>query len=250
MGLLYITVVMNVMVLPLQQFVPDVGKSHLGVGAALVGLLVASQAMGQVISAGIMASLRSLGHHGRVFVVGSVTVLVMAVFFVWSPWYVLSFAFLLALGIGQAGFGTMQTTITMLSAPPEMWGRMMGLLDNCIGIASPVGALEIGIVAAAFSTQWAISVNAVIGLMLFLPALMLNSPCLAAGPRKGKRNRSGVNLLQPEDGRYLTAVLDALVGAAVLSGPRTYILPNRRCNRRHQGSSSCRCHGGGRASNR
>ena len=173
LGCLYITIFMNVLVLPLQQFVPEVGRSHLGVGAALVGLLVASEAIGQLVAAGVMASLRSLGHHGRVFVVGSVTTVVMAVFFVWSPWYVLSFAVLAVVGMGTAGFGTMQSSITLLSSPSEMRGRMMGLLSICIGISSPVGALEIGIVAAAFSTQLAISVNAVIGLVLFLPALML-----------------------------------------------------------------------------
>ena len=173
LGLLYIIILMNVLIFPLRQFIPEVGRSHLGVGAALVGLLMSAEGIGQIISAGIIASRRSLGHHGRVFVVGSVTVVVMAVFFVWSPWYALSFGFLIALGIGHAGFSTMQSSITMLSAPPQMRGRMVGLLQNCIGVASPLGALEIGIVAAAFSTQWAISVNAVVGLVLFLPVLVL-----------------------------------------------------------------------------
>ena len=173
LGALYVTILMNLLVLPLQQFIPEVGRSHLGVGAALVGLLAASEGIGQLVSAGVMASMRSLGHHGRLYVVGSVTVVVMAVFFVWSPWYVLSFALLTILGIGHAGFGTMQKTITMLASPPEMRGRMMGLLSNCIGGATPLGALEIGLVAAAFSTQWAISVNAAIGLVLFLPVLAL-----------------------------------------------------------------------------
>ena len=189
LGLLYVTVVMNILVLPIQQFIPEVGRSHLGVGAALVGILMAAEGIGQIISAGIMASRRSLGHHGRVFVVGSLTVIVMAVFFVWSPWYALSFGFLIMLGIGHAGFGTMQSAITMLSSPPEMRGRMVGLLQNCIGTASPVGALEIGIVAAAFSTQWAFSVNAVIGLILFLPVLALTP---LVWQRTGKPTPEGI----------------------------------------------------------
>ena len=150
---------------------------------------MAAEGIGQIISAGIMASRRSLGHHGRVFVVGSLTVIVMAVFFVWSPWYALSFGFLIMLGIGHAGFGTMQSAITMLSSPPEMRGRMVGLLQNCIGTASPVGALEIGIVAAAFSTQWAFSVNAVIGLILFLPVLALTP---LVWQRTGKPTPEGI----------------------------------------------------------
>ncbi|MFQ6026952.1 MAG: MFS transporter, partial [Dehalococcoidia bacterium] len=41
LGMLYITIVMNALAFPLQQFVPAIGRDHLGVGATLVGLLVA-----------------------------------------------------------------------------------------------------------------------------------------------------------------------------------------------------------------
>jgi len=97
----------------------------------------------------------------------------MAILFVWSPWYALAFLVLTIGGIGQAGFGTMQSSITMLSAPRPMRGRMMGLMSFCIGLGTPLGTLEIGAVAAAFSTQWAISVNALAGLFLMIPALLL-----------------------------------------------------------------------------
>ena len=63
----------------------------------------------------------------------------MAILFVWSPWYVLSFGLLVLGGAGQAGFGTMQSTITLLSAPPEMRGRMVGLMSVCIGLGTPLG---------------------------------------------------------------------------------------------------------------
>ena len=60
----------------------------------------------------------------------------MAVLFVWDR-YGLAFTLLAIGGCGQAGFSTMQSTITMLGAPPEMRGRMMGLLSVCIGLATP-----------------------------------------------------------------------------------------------------------------
>jgi hypothetical protein len=40
-------------------------------------------------------------------------------------------------------------------------------------VGTPLGTLEIGAVAVAFSTQWAISVNALAGLFLIIPALAL-----------------------------------------------------------------------------
>ena len=172
-GMLYVTIVMNALAFPMQQFIPDIGANNLGVGATLVGLLVAAEGIGQLLCAGAIALTRNLERHGLVFLVGSTVVLVIAILFVWSPWYMLAFALLILGGAGQAGFGTMQSTITMLSAPPEMRGRMVGLMSVCIGLGTPLGALEIGIMAVLFSTSWAISVNAFAGLLLLLPVLFL-----------------------------------------------------------------------------
>ncbi len=173
LGVLYISMVINALGLPAQQLLPAIGRDFLGVGPALVGLLASSWAFGQLLFTGVMASTRDLRYQGRVFVVGSIILLVMVSLFVWSPWYALSFALLIIVGMGNSGFGTMQAPITMLSTPQEMRGRMMGLLAFCIGASTPLGTLEIGLVAAAFSTQWAISLNALAGLVLLVPAVML-----------------------------------------------------------------------------
>lgn len=173
LGMLYVTVVMNALAFPTRQFIPAIGSEYLGVGAGLVGLLAAAEGFGQLIGAGVLANTRNLQHHGRVFVAGSALVLLMGVLFVWAPWYVLAFALLAIGGCGQAGFSTMQSTITMLGAPPDMRGRMMGLLSVCIGLSTPLGTLEIGMVATAFTIPAAITVNALTGLLLLWPAVTL-----------------------------------------------------------------------------
>ena len=171
-GMLYVTIIMNALAFPLQQFIPDIGANNLGVGATLVGLLVAAEGIGQLSGAGAMALTRDLQRHGLVFLMGSIAVLIMGILFVWAPWYMLAFAILLLGGVGQSGFGTMQSTITMLAAPPEMRGRMVGLMSVCIGIGTPLGGLAIGIMAESYGTPWAITVNALIGLGLLLPSLI------------------------------------------------------------------------------
>ena len=186
-GMLYVTIVMNALAFPMQQFIPDIGANNLGVGATLVGLLVAAEGIGQLTGAATMALTRNLERHGLVFIIGSSVVLLMAIGFVWAPWYLLAFGLLVLGGIGQAGFGTMQSTITMLAAPPEMRGRMVGLMSVCIGIGTPLGGLEIGIMASLFSTAWAISVNAAAGLLLLLPALLLTP--LATGRTRRQEAR-------------------------------------------------------------
>ena len=172
-GMLYVTIIMNALAFPLQQFIPDIGANNLGVGATLVGLLVAGEGIGQLIGAGGMALTRNLERHGLVFVVGSTAVLIMGILFVWSPWYMLAFMVLVFGGIGQSGFGTMQSTITMLAAPPEMRGRMVGLMSVCIGIGTPLGGLALGILAENFGTSQAVTVNALAGLALLVPSLVL-----------------------------------------------------------------------------
>ena len=175
MGMMYVTVIMNALAFPIQQFVPAVGRDHLNVGVGLVGVLVAADGVGQLAGAGMLAISRDMRSRGRVFVLGSLLVLVMVIFFVWSPFYALSFLFLSIGGLGQAAFGTMQSAITMLAAPPEMRGRMMGVLSECIGLGTIMGTLEIGAVASALSIQWAISANALVGLLLVIPVLGLAS---------------------------------------------------------------------------
>ena len=171
LGLLYVTVLMNAMAFPMRQFIPVIGRDHLHVGATLVGLLLASEAVGQFAGAAVMAFTRNFQYLGRVYIFGSLVVLAMALLFAWSPWYGLAIILLILGGVGQAGFSTMQNTIPLLAAPPEMRGRMLGLLSVCIGVGTPLGTLEMGAIAAV-STQWAISGNAMVGLLLILPVVL------------------------------------------------------------------------------
>jgi MFS family permease len=120
--------------------------------------------------------------------------------FVWAPWYALAFALLALGGCGQAGFSTMQSTITMLVTPPAMRGRMMGLLSVCIGASTPLGTLEIGMLAAAFTIQHAIAVNALVGLLLLAPIMALtplvwqrvSRPALMSAEDKSVTRQGGV----------------------------------------------------------
>ncbi len=173
LAVVFLTLVMNGLGFPAQQFVPDIGKNHLMEGAALVGLLVAAEGFGQLLGAGVMASVRQLPDHGKVFIIGSVGILTAAMTFVWSPWYALTFVILSVGGLGQAAYSTMQSSLAMLHAPPEMRGQVLGILGVCIGLSTPLGTLEIGALATAFSTQWALSVNALAGLLLMAPVVIM-----------------------------------------------------------------------------
>ena len=171
-GMLSITLVMNSMAFPLQQFIPAVGTTLLEVGPALVGVLVAADGFGHLAGAAVVANTRGIRFHGRYFAFGSIIVLVTSAAYVWSPWYAIAFLLLLVSGIGQSGFSTMQSSIMMLVSPPAMRGQMMGLLSFCIGVANLLGALEISIVVAILSLQHTITLHALAGLVLLIPAII------------------------------------------------------------------------------
>ena len=173
LGMLYITLLMNALTIPTQQLIPAIGRDQLGVGPVLIGLLVAASGFGQLLAAGVVASMRSHQYHGRIFVAGTLISIVMALLFVWSPWYALSFAIWTGFGIGQLGFGVMQSSIIMLWSPRDMRGRMIGLMSLCIGVGTPIGATEIGALALTLGISWAVSVNNLAALLLILPALAL-----------------------------------------------------------------------------
>ncbi len=172
-GMLFITMIINGLAFPGRQFVPAIGRDHLMVGETLVGVLAAAEAIGQLITAAILASIGSMRYHGRFFAAGAFTVMVTSTVFVWAPWYGLTFAILVVSGFGLSFFGTMQSAITMRSSPPEMRGRMVGLLSLCIGIGTPPGVLLMGWLGDVIGIQLSVTLNAVACIAVSLPALFL-----------------------------------------------------------------------------
>ncbi|MDE0729234.1 MAG: MFS transporter, partial [Alphaproteobacteria bacterium] len=63
----------------------------------------------------------------------------------------------------------MQSTIIFTAAPPEMRGRLMGVLAVCIGI-SPLGILQVGLLADWFGGAAAVTIIAIEGLAAMLVA--------------------------------------------------------------------------------
>jgi MFS family permease len=172
LGVLGTTVLMNALAFSYVQLLPVVARDHLQVGPGLTGLLASADGLGTLISAVGLAALGNIRQQGRVFLLGSMLELVSLVAFALSPWYGLSFLLLMAAGMGNAGFSTMQSTIILLSAAPGMRGRAVGILGLCIG-ATPLGLLELGAIATLVSAPVAIGLNAVTALVLLLPVLML-----------------------------------------------------------------------------
>lgn len=164
-GVLLITIVMNLFFFPYQQLLPVMAIEVLRTNAIGLGLLTAADGFGSFVGSVIIALLAGQKRHGFYFWFGSINACICMIGFTLSHTFGLA-ALLLAIGgLGRAGFSAFQSTIILRKSPPEMRGRSMGILTIAIG-AGPFGQLEMGAAAQALGTPTAILANATAGALL------------------------------------------------------------------------------------
>ena len=169
-----VTVLMNLLLFPYMQMVPVIARDFLDIGPALMGTLAAGEGFGALIGAVVIAST-NIRYHGRVYLGGSMVGLIAVITFSVSRSYFISLPVLVGLGLGTAGFGTMQGIIIILMAREDMRGRALGVMSIAIG-AGPAGALLIGGIASATSAPFAIGLQGALGMIsLALVALLMPS---------------------------------------------------------------------------
>ncbi len=165
------TIIFNALAFSVESLYPVVAKDHLGVGPELTGVLISAQSFGTLGAALAIGMIPNLRYHGRVFCIGMAIQLISLIGFALSPWYTLSFALLLISGLGSAGFSTMQSTIIMLSSPPEIRGAALGVLGQCIGVAA-IGGVMVGFLADYLSAHIAVALSTGLGLILIIPVML------------------------------------------------------------------------------
>ena len=164
-GVIVITVFMNLLLFPYMQMVTVISREVLSVGPLLMGILMSSDGLGALIGSTYIASRSDTKYQGRFFLYGSLLSLVALLIFAMSKWYLVSLPLLLILGMGTSGFGTMQSTIVLLVSKLELRGRALGIVTLAIG-AGPIGALILGAVSESIGPSKGIFINALIGLFL------------------------------------------------------------------------------------
>jgi MFS family permease len=115
-------------------------------------------------------------HYVRVYVGGSLLFLVAIVLFSQSDTYWLSLVILFFGGIGMSWFATMQSTIMIYTASPEMRSRVLGSVAVFIGIG-PFGQLGIGALATIYSPPTAVLIVASLGI-IGMAATLLAFPAM------------------------------------------------------------------------
>lgn len=150
-----ITMIMNMLAFPYMNFLPVFARDVLGQGPVGLGYLGAAVGIGNVLGLFLVNFSRRFASAGWIFLAGTLLHCFALFSFTTSAVFVLSWSFLLVVGIGHACFGIMQSSIVLLSAADERRGQAMGAIAVAIG-AGPFGRLQTGVLADAIGAPLAV----------------------------------------------------------------------------------------------
>ncbi len=166
-GVLAVTIAMNLFFFPYQQMLPVLADVVFHAGSLGLGFLGAADGFGSLVGTLLIATAFGQKRHGLLFWGGSIFGCLAMVGFALTS----SFPFALALlglgGLGRAGFVALQSGLILGRASDEMRGRVMGVLSLAIG-TGPFGMLEVGALAQALSAPTSVVMNAALCAVLIV----------------------------------------------------------------------------------
>jgi MFS family permease len=163
-AVLLLTVIFNLFAWPCTSMIPVIGKASLGLGPEGIGLLASMDGIGALLGAGLVALLGRPDRYALLYAGGTGLYLLMMVAFALAPYPVLAGGALLVVGIGGACFATTQATLIYLVAPPELRGRLLGVLSTAIGTGL-LGYLQIGLLAEWLGAPATLALTGTMGLL-------------------------------------------------------------------------------------
>jgi MFS family permease len=166
--ILLVTVIFNIWGFPFVSMIPVVGKEELSLSASAIGGLAALEGGGAFAGALLVVVLgASPAYFRRLYFFGTTGYIAFAFVAGWMTDAVPMAVVIAFVGLCAAGFSTMQSTLIYSVAPPEMRGRLFGLLSISIG-TGVIGFTNIGIMGELFGGSTAIRIVAAEGLIAAL----------------------------------------------------------------------------------
>jgi len=163
LAVLIVTMIVNMFGFPYSTMIAVIGSEVLELNATAIGLLMSAEAAGAFVGSLLVAGLVRPRHYQRLFFYGGCLFVAGVVVFSQSSSFAVSLAVLALGGLGVAGFASMQTTVILSLAPPEMRSRAMGALAVAIGFG-PLGMFHVGLLADWLGATTAVLVIALEGL--------------------------------------------------------------------------------------
>ncbi len=141
--------------MPILQVMPAYTKEVFGVGAGGAGLLITAVGVGSLLGSVFLASLGNFRRKNWLLL-GSILIFCFSlILFAQSPWFWVSWALLLLVGIGSMTYVSMVSTVLQMTVPRQLQGRVLSVWSMG-GAMMFVGALPMG--AAADLLGWTAAV--------------------------------------------------------------------------------------------
>jgi predicted MFS family arabinose efflux permease len=179
---LWLTILFNLFAWPVLSMVPVIAQERLQLDPQGVGLMVSLEGVGALVGALLIGMGAAPWRHGLMFLGAVLSFLTLQLLLAWSSQVWIAGVTLLSLGIAQAVFGIMQSTLVYTAAPPHRRPEAMGLMTMCIGV-SPLGFLAVGALAERIGAPTATLVFGLCGLL----CVALSWPLCRACARESAR---------------------------------------------------------------
>ncbi len=165
--ILLVTLVINIWGFPFVSMIPVIGSDELALGAGGIGGLAAMEGAGSLLGALIIAARIRTTRFRHLYYFGTLSYLLLIVAAGSIADALPMATALFCAGLAVAGFTTMQTTLIYTVAPPEMRGRLFGVLVLCIGTGL-IGHVNVGLMGEWFGGSAAIRIIAAEGIVPLL----------------------------------------------------------------------------------
>jgi len=165
--IMLVTLVFNIWGFPFLAMIPVVGRDELQVSASIIGGLTALEGGGALLGSLIIAARVRIASHRKLYYFGMLFYLFATFSAGWMGAVVPMGLALVVVGLCASGFSTMQSTLIYSVAPPEMRGRLFGVLVICIG-SGLIGFTNIGLMGEWFGGSMAMRIVAAEGLIPLL----------------------------------------------------------------------------------
>ncbi len=165
LALLLMAFLVNLTGFPLNQgLIPVLARDVLGSGATGLGQLLGAYAAGSMLGSVTLAGLPIIHRPGRMIVLGALGWHGAMLLVAFSSWFVPSLGLLALTGVSQSVAMVTMSMAILSATSPEVRGRVMGLRSLAV-YGLPIGLLLSGALADGLSVEFALIVNATIGLV-------------------------------------------------------------------------------------
>ncbi len=165
-SLLLLSLIFSIFGISYSTILPAFVEQNLGQGAAAYGWVNAATGVGAVTAAFLIANHRGLNWRGKWLMAASIAFPLVLAAFAFNKFFPVSLLLAVGLGIGFMVEFTMINTLLQTRVEDNVRGRVMGLYTLTFFGFAPFGNLAVGALSEKFGLSVAMTLFAMIGLVL------------------------------------------------------------------------------------